>query len=117
MSKKFYQSCLGIYKCPTTGCKFVQNAVGPRKNGVKYAKPMKAFGSDKCLVHGVVLVHIPCKATCTITYNSSCVTIKHSGQHKHNPPREKVSKEAVACLEDMVDIGNSTFEIISEYNC
>jgi hypothetical protein len=57
--QRLQQSCLGIYKCPSTGCKFVQNAVAPRKNRVKYAKPMKAFGSDKCLIHGLVLVHIP----------------------------------------------------------
>ena len=50
--RRLQQSCLGIYKCPSAGCKFVRNAVAPRKNRVKYAKPTKAFGSDKCLIHG-----------------------------------------------------------------
>ena len=100
--RRLQQFCLGIYKCPSAGCKFVQNAVAPRKNRVKYAKPTKAFGSDKCLIHGLVLVHISCKATCTIICSHSSVTIKHAGQHKHDRPHEKVSKEAVARLEDMV---------------
>ena len=46
--------------------------------------------------------HISCKAMCTIICSHSSVTIKHAGQHKHGRPHEKVSKEAVARLEDMV---------------
>ena len=78
--RRLQQFCLGIYKCPSAGCKFVQNAFAPRKNRVKYAKPTKAFGSDKCLIHGLVLVHISCKTTCTIICSHSSVTIKHAGQ-------------------------------------
>ena len=73
--RTIFQSCLGIYKCPTSGCMFVRSAVAPRNSRAKFAKPMKAFGSDICLVHGALLVHIPCTATCTISCNISSVTI------------------------------------------
>ena len=86
-----YQSCLGIYKCPTTGCKFICSAVKPRQNIFNGAKPTTAFGSDKCLLHGVLFD----------------VTIRYSGRHKHDCPHETVSKQAVARLEDMLQFNSN----------
>ena len=103
-----YQCCMGIYKCPREGCKFVQNAVvAPRKGRVNGAKPANAKGSGVCTDHKLQLEHVPCSATCTVYRNNSSVTIHHYGIHKHARPSEKVSKEALARLENIMNINNN----------
>ena len=103
--RTLYQCCLGIYKCPQPGCKFVSNAVAPRKNRAKGAQPRKSygmFGSGQCVLHSVTLIHVPCTATCTIICSKTSVTVKHFGLHKHDHPHERVSKKAVARLDEIV---------------
>jgi hypothetical protein len=102
-----YQYCLGICKCPQPQCKFVRNPVAPRKKRVNGANPVKVFGSDKCLLHDALLLHVPCKATCTLICSNSSVTVRHSGKHKHDCPHEKVSKQAVARLDDIIHINTN----------
>lgn len=102
-----YQCCMGIYKCPTEGCNFVQNAVAPRTGKANGAKPTHAKGSGMCTKHKLQLEHVPCSATCTVYNNNSSVTIHHYGKHKHARPSEKVSKEALARLENMMNINNN----------
>jgi hypothetical protein len=102
-----YQCCMGIYKCPREGCNFVQNAVAPRKGKAKGAKPTNAKGTGVCTDHKLQLEHVPCSATCTVYCNTSSATIHHYGKHKHARPSEKVSKEALARLENIMNINNN----------
>ena len=106
-NKVEYQCCMGIYKCPREGCNFVQSAVAPRKGRVNGAKPTNAKGTGVCSEHNLQLTHVPCSATCTVFRCSSSVTIHHKGKHEHARPSEKVSKESLARLENMVKINNN----------
>jgi hypothetical protein len=80
-----YQSCLGIFKCPVNGCKFVRNAAVPREKRRKNQPPDKPVGKQgTCVIHGLKLVHQPCMALVHLTRSlDGTTTVKHKGHHSH----------------------------------
>lgn len=102
--KHLYQSCLGIFKCPVKGCKFVRNAAIPRKKRRKNQPPDKPVGKQlTCGIHGLTLVHHPCMALVHLTRSpNGTTTVKHEGHHAHPQPHEKVSQQAKNWLQTVV---------------
>lgn len=98
-----YQSCLGIFKCPVNGCKFVRNAAVPKKRR-KNQPPDKPVGKQlTCGIHCVNLVHQPCMALVHLTRSlNGTTTVSHKGHHSHPHPHEKVSQQAKNWLETVV---------------
>ena len=90
-SKKFYQSCLGYYRCPVNECKLTCNPASPRKARKKFADPDKPIGDGLCSVHNEKVVHVPCRAECVLTVTDNSVLVEHKGTHQHPRPDEKVS--------------------------
>ena len=103
----FYQSCLGIFKCPVNGCNFTQNAATPRNKRKKFRCPDKPRGKQvTCRIHGTRLVHQQCSALVRLSRSPNGITtVKHEGHHSHPLPHEnKVSEQAKNWLEQVVTI-------------
>ena len=81
--------CLGIYKCPVSGCQFRERPRCPRRGRGKHASGGKVPPPQKmCVVHRCALVHVSCSCSWVRDMDEAGNhTLEHNGQHKHPAPQ------------------------------
>ena len=75
--------CLGVYRCPTAQCGFVERPKLPEERR-RDASPRPT--QTTCPHHRQLLVHVPCSCTMTFFVKSKIVRLQHFGWHQHSRP-------------------------------